>query len=267
MLSGFRVADAGDQRWLLHDAAAGPVRLGETGQRPVTEVGPGAASGPEDLLHAATHRRRSCGAGRRLRQRLPDSPHGFQRQRRRRTQQRFDQRRPRRRRSPPFDGPRGADGDRHRVRAAVCRSRRRARRRGDGGRQADEAGRGPSGQRRRHGAHSARRPEQRRRRVVDVEGRPQRRSHEVRRVGGADGARRHDRTAAAVRRPRQLVVRIPPGRPFTLPARKQLCIEQTWHKRFPSDAQSQGVLVLLPDIRRWTSVDEIDDAYNRCRTT
>ena len=51
-----------------------------------------------------------------------------------------------------------------------------------------------------------------------------------------------------------------PGRPFTLPARKQLCIEQTWHKRFPSDAQSQGVLVLLPDIRRWTSVgrDRID---------
>jgi 2-methylcitrate dehydratase len=49
-----------------------------------------------------------------------------------------------------------------------------------------------------------------------------------------------------------------PGRPFTLPAQKQLCIEQTWHKRFPSDAQSQGVLVLLPDIRRWTSVEDIE---------
>jgi 2-methylcitrate dehydratase len=49
-----------------------------------------------------------------------------------------------------------------------------------------------------------------------------------------------------------------PGRPFTLPAQKQLCVEQTWHKRFPSDAQSQGVLVLLPEIRRWTSIDEID---------
>ena len=49
-----------------------------------------------------------------------------------------------------------------------------------------------------------------------------------------------------------------PGRPFTLPAQKRLCIEQTWHKRFPSDAQSQGVLVLLPEIRRWTAVDEVE---------
>jgi 2-methylcitrate dehydratase len=49
-----------------------------------------------------------------------------------------------------------------------------------------------------------------------------------------------------------------PGRPFTLPAQKQLCIEQTWHKRFPSDAQSQGVLMLIPEIRRWTTAGEIE---------
>jgi len=48
-----------------------------------------------------------------------------------------------------------------------------------------------------------------------------------------------------------------PGRPFTLPAQKQLCIEQTWCKRFPSDAQSQGVLTLLPQIRGWTRIEEI----------
>jgi 2-methylcitrate dehydratase len=49
-----------------------------------------------------------------------------------------------------------------------------------------------------------------------------------------------------------------PGRPFALPAQKSLCIEQTWSKRFPSDAQSQGVLVLLPEIRGWTRVEEIE---------
>jgi len=49
-----------------------------------------------------------------------------------------------------------------------------------------------------------------------------------------------------------------PGRPFTLPAQKSLCIEQTWWKRFPSDAQSQGVLVLMPEVRKWTRVDEIE---------
>jgi 2-methylcitrate dehydratase len=49
-----------------------------------------------------------------------------------------------------------------------------------------------------------------------------------------------------------------PGRPFTLPSQKSLCIEETWWKRFPSDAQSQGVLVLMPEIRRWTRVEEIE---------
>jgi len=49
-----------------------------------------------------------------------------------------------------------------------------------------------------------------------------------------------------------------PGRPFTLPAQKSLCIEQTWWKRFPSDAQSQGVLMLMPEVRSWTRVEEIE---------
>lgn len=49
-----------------------------------------------------------------------------------------------------------------------------------------------------------------------------------------------------------------PGRPFTLPAQKLLCIEQTWWKRFPSDAQSQGVLVLMPEVRTWTRIEEIE---------
>jgi 2-methylcitrate dehydratase len=49
-----------------------------------------------------------------------------------------------------------------------------------------------------------------------------------------------------------------PGRPFTLPDQAELSIERTWAKRFPSDAQSQGVLVLLPEIRSWTTVDDIE---------
>ena len=49
-----------------------------------------------------------------------------------------------------------------------------------------------------------------------------------------------------------------PGRAFSLPDQPVLCIERAWNKRFPSDAQSQGVLVFLPEIRTWTSVDEID---------
>ncbi len=48
------------------------------------------------------------------------------------------------------------------------------------------------------------------------------------------------------------------GREFTLPDQAELCIERNWFKRFPADAQSQGVLVLLPDIRSWTSVEEIE---------
>ena len=48
-----------------------------------------------------------------------------------------------------------------------------------------------------------------------------------------------------------------PGREFALPVQERLCIERTWFKRFPSDAQSQGFLVLLPEMRAWTRIDEI----------
>jgi 2-methylcitrate dehydratase len=47
------------------------------------------------------------------------------------------------------------------------------------------------------------------------------------------------------------------GRQLTLPVQERLCIERTWFKRFPSDAQSQGFLVLIPEMRAWTRVDEI----------
>lgn len=48
------------------------------------------------------------------------------------------------------------------------------------------------------------------------------------------------------------------GREFALPDQKQLSIERNWFKRFPSDAQSQGILVHLADIRRWTQPDDIE---------
>jgi 2-methylcitrate dehydratase len=47
------------------------------------------------------------------------------------------------------------------------------------------------------------------------------------------------------------------SRDFTLPVQERLCIERTWFKRFPSDAQSQGFLVLLPEMRAWTRAEEI----------
>jgi 2-methylcitrate dehydratase len=50
------------------------------------------------------------------------------------------------------------------------------------------------------------------------------------------------------------------GRPraeLRLPVQDRLCIERTWFKRFPSDAQSQGFLVLVPEMRAWTKVEEI----------
>jgi 2-methylcitrate dehydratase len=46
------------------------------------------------------------------------------------------------------------------------------------------------------------------------------------------------------------------GRDFTLPG-SPLSIELAWNKRFPSDAQSQGALVLVPEMRQWTTVDDI----------
>jgi 2-methylcitrate dehydratase len=48
------------------------------------------------------------------------------------------------------------------------------------------------------------------------------------------------------------------GRPFTLPLNAQMLgIETTWAKRYPSDAQTQGVLQIIPDILAWTKPDEI----------
>jgi 2-methylcitrate dehydratase len=50
-----------------------------------------------------------------------------------------------------------------------------------------------------------------------------------------------------------------PGRPFTLPLNpQQLGIETTWAKRYCSDAQTQGVLRLIPDLLQWTKPAEIE---------
>src|SRR5262245_24976481 len=44
-----------------------------------------------------------------------------------------------------------------------------------------------------------------------------------------------------------------------LPVSKdKMAIDETWHKRFPSDQQSQGVLNIIPEIRAWTRHDEIE---------
>jgi 2-methylcitrate dehydratase len=44
-----------------------------------------------------------------------------------------------------------------------------------------------------------------------------------------------------------------------LPIEKDhMSIEHTWHKRFPSDQQTQGILNIMPDIRAWTRADEIE---------
>lgn len=47
------------------------------------------------------------------------------------------------------------------------------------------------------------------------------------------------------------------GRPLVLPVQKALSIERSWNKRWPSDAQSQGFLELVPKIREWTTADDI----------
>ena len=50
-----------------------------------------------------------------------------------------------------------------------------------------------------------------------------------------------------------------PGRPFTLPLNPQrLGIETSWWKRYPSDAQTQGILRLIPEIVAWTKPNEIE---------
>jgi 2-methylcitrate dehydratase len=38
----------------------------------------------------------------------------------------------------------------------------------------------------------------------------------------------------------------------------EMSIERTWHKRFPSDQQTQGLLNIMPEIRAWTKHDEIE---------
>lgn len=53
-----------------------------------------------------------------------------------------------------------------------------------------------------------------------------------------------------------------PGRPFELPlSRQMLGIETTWAKRYPSDAQTQGVLTLIPDLLAWTGPNDIESIH------
>jgi 2-methylcitrate dehydratase len=41
-------------------------------------------------------------------------------------------------------------------------------------------------------------------------------------------------------------------------SKEKMSIDDTWHKRFPSDQQSQGILNIMPEIRAWTRHDEIE---------
>jgi 2-methylcitrate dehydratase len=53
-----------------------------------------------------------------------------------------------------------------------------------------------------------------------------------------------------------------PGRAFDLPLNRQMLgIETTWAKRYPSDAQTQGVLKIVPDLLAWTKPDEIESIH------
>jgi 2-methylcitrate dehydratase len=53
-----------------------------------------------------------------------------------------------------------------------------------------------------------------------------------------------------------------PGRSFNLPLNApELGIERTWAKRYPSDAQTQGVLKIVPDILAWTKAGEIESVH------
>ncbi|MGC4086197.1 MAG: MmgE/PrpD family protein [Vicinamibacterales bacterium] len=46
---------------------------------------------------------------------------------------------------------------------------------------------------------------------------------------------------------------------WKLPAEPgKMAIDSTWHKRFPSDQQTQGILNIMPEIRSWTKADEIE---------
>ena len=52
------------------------------------------------------------------------------------------------------------------------------------------------------------------------------------------------------------------GRPFNLPLNPQMLgIETTWAKRYPSDAQTQGILKLVPDLLAWTKPGEIESIH------
>jgi 2-methylcitrate dehydratase len=43
------------------------------------------------------------------------------------------------------------------------------------------------------------------------------------------------------------------------PVRGRMAIDVTWHKRFPSDQQSQGILNIMPEIRSWVgNVEDIE---------
>ncbi len=48
------------------------------------------------------------------------------------------------------------------------------------------------------------------------------------------------------------------GRPFTLPKRTDgMAIERNWFKRRPSEASSQGILRMMPDVRAWVKPEEV----------
>jgi 2-methylcitrate dehydratase len=48
------------------------------------------------------------------------------------------------------------------------------------------------------------------------------------------------------------------GREFTMPVRADsLAIQRNWFKRRPSEASSQGILVLMPEIRAWVKPDDV----------
>jgi len=48
------------------------------------------------------------------------------------------------------------------------------------------------------------------------------------------------------------------GRPFTLPVKpNQMAIERNWFKRRPSEASSQGLIEIMPQIRAWVKPDEV----------
>ena len=57
------------------------------------------------------------------------------------------------------------------------------------------------------------------------------------------------------------------GRDFTMPVRSDsLAIQRNWFKRRPSEASSQGILYMMPQVRQWVKPDEVaaihwDTAY------